>query len=183
MYMLSEYFQSSRRVGRPKKKKASQGRPGARDRMISAISTSAPSTHNITQEVAEYVLPPSTPISLADIECAVCHSVLERPLQLPCGQLCCTLCLYAWVTHTVTADPLSCPCCQRTHSIHESQLFPSPQVLQKLLDTLHVHCRRCLKIVTAGEFHTLSTSRVAANFTYSCMSQRRTQVQFLIFFL
>jgi hypothetical protein len=144
-----------RQVGRPKKKKASRGRPGPRDKVISAITTIAPSTHHITQEVDEYLLPPCTPISAEDIECAVCLRILERPLQLPCGQLCCTPCLCAWVTHTPTPDPLSCPCCQVTHTIHESQLLPPPQVLQKLLDTLRVRCRRCLKIVTAGAHHHL----------------------------
>jgi hypothetical protein len=117
-------------------------------------SSGIPMFH-ITQEVDEYLLPPCTPISAEDIECAVCLRILERPLQLPCGQLCCTPCLCAWVTHTPTPDPLSCPCCQVTHTIHESQLLPPPQVLQKLLDTLRVRCRRCLKIVTAGAHHHL----------------------------
>lgn len=140
-----------RQVGRPKKKKASRGRPSPRDKVISAITTIAPSTHHITQEVDEYLLPPCTPISAEDIECAVCLRILERPLQLPCGQLCCTPCLCAWVTHTPTPDPLSCPCCQVTHTIHESQLLPPPQVLQKLLDTLEHLESSCRLHVLADE--------------------------------
>ena len=66
-----------------------------------------------------------------------------RPLQLPCGSICCTTCMCDWVKHTPTIDPLSCPCCPLSHSVQMSQLHPAPQVLMKLLDTLLITCLRC----------------------------------------
>ena len=82
----------------------------------------------------------------------MCLGVVVRPLQLPCGQICCTTCLCKWVKHTITLNPLLCPCCPLAHSVLESQLHPVPPVMMKLLDTVLVLCRRCLQAV-AGPRH------------------------------
>ena len=102
--------------------------------------------------MAGYVLPHTSPIKLTDIECTICLGVVVRPLQLPCGQMSCTACLCAWVKHTVTLDPLLCPCCPLAHSITVDQLHPVPPVMTKLLDTVLVQCKRCQQTV-AGSHH------------------------------
>ena len=137
-------------MGRPKKK-ACHGHPGPREKLIRKISVIAPFAQSITPVVAEYLIPPTSPLTLADVECTVCLGVLVRPIQLHCGQNCCTVCLRAWVKHTPILDPFHCPCCPLTHTIHERQLLSPPQVLMKLLDTLHVRCRRCLERVAGAQ--------------------------------
>ena len=49
-----------------------------------------------------------------------------------------------------TVDPLMCPCCLLPHPLDMGQLLPAPPVLQKLLDTLHVQCRRCRMMVSGA---------------------------------
>ena len=138
-------------MGRPKKKKVKQGRPSLRENLIRNISTIAPSSQSISHEVVEYHLPPNSPITMTDVECSLCLGVLERPVQLSCGQLCCTVCLCAWVKHTPTLDPLWCPCCPLSHRLLERQLLPAPQVLVKLLDMLQVCCKRCQQSVARAQ--------------------------------
>ena len=81
----------------------------------------------------------------------ICMGVLVRPLQLPCGSICCTTCMCDWVKHTPTIDLLSCPWCPLSHSVQISQLHPAPQVLMKLLDTLLCTCMRCRGRVPATQ--------------------------------
>ena len=130
-------------MGQPKKN-TGQGRPGPRQKLMRSIALIAPPAQCITQEVVGYTLPQNSSILMADVECALCSGVLVRPLQLSCGgALCCTSCVQAWVEHTPSVDPLMCPCCLLPHPLDESQVFPAPAVLLKLLDTLNVRCRRC----------------------------------------
>ena len=116
------------------------------------ISNIAPPARAILQEVTEYRLPPNSPITLSDIECAMCLGVFRRPLQLSYGEVplqlsygkvCCMSCLCDWVKHTPTLNFLSPPCCPLTHTVEISQLHPAPQVMLKLLDTCVVSCRMC----------------------------------------
>ena len=117
--------------------------PSQRKKLIRNISTIAPITPSLSHEVVEGHLLPNSPFTMTDVECFLCLGVLERPIQLSCGQLCCTACLCTWVKHTLTLDPLCCPCCPLSHTLLEKQLHPAPQVLVKLLDVLQVRCRRC----------------------------------------
>ena len=121
---------------------------------MKTISQLGPPPTHITQEALEYILPPHTPFTLGDVECPLCLEVLVRPLQLPCGAHCCTSCVCAWVQHTITLDPLPCPCCIQSHALDTNQIMAAPSVLLKLLESLLVCCRRCgKKVVGAAEKH------------------------------
>ena len=150
-------------------------RPSQRKKLIRNISTIAPITPSLSHEVVEGHLLPNSPFTMTDVECLLCLGVLERPIQLSCGQLCCTACLCTWVKHTLTLDPLCCPCCPLSHTLLEKQLHPAPQVLVKLLD--------CYKYAVGDvgrvqpEYNISSIWRVAANIM--CQTQQRTQVRFI----
>jgi hypothetical protein len=140
-----EHFRQSHRAGRPKKRSSGgKGRPGPRQNLMKTISQLGPPPNLVTQEAID---PPNSPFTLSDVECPLCLGVLDRPLQLPCGALCCTSCVCAWVQHTPTLDPLTCPCCIQSHPLDATQIISAPAVLLKLLESLHVCCRRCHKMV------------------------------------
>lgn len=139
--------------GRPKKRR-SVSRPGPRERVVNTINElGLPPTH-LNDEVLDYILPPNTPFTRSDVECSLCRQVLVSPVQLPCGAHCCTSCVCEWVQHTPTLDPLSCPCCSPSHTLHTSQIIAASTVLLKLLESLLVRCKRCgKKVAGAAEKH------------------------------
>ena len=69
---------------------------------MKTISQLGPPPNLITQEAIEFIVPPNSPFTLRDVECPLCLGVLDRPLQLPGGVLCCTSCVCAWATHSHT---------------------------------------------------------------------------------
>ena len=142
-----------------------QGRPSNRDVVIKKIGHIAPPPRPVLDEVVAYHLPPGSPITLSDIECLVCLGVLARPIQLPCGEVCCMSCLSEWVKANPTIDPLTCPCCPLTLEVEISKLHPASQVVLKLLDTLLVTCKRCGQRVTVAQHqeHLESSCTLQAN--------------------
>ena len=126
---------------RPKARKPTQGRPSQKDSAIRDLSSIAPPSHHNPDEATDYHLPTGFPFTYTDIQCVVCTRVLVRPLQLPCGKLCCLSCISSKIREAATLTPFSCPCLQ--HDVEVSAITPAAQVIVKLLDTLLVTCKRC----------------------------------------
>ena len=107
--------------------------------------------HSLVLAIPSYSIPDasavycSTPSSLL---CPLCLSVLEQPVQLPCGALVCATCLCKWLG---VSGGRSCPCCYQ-HDLDEHNItLPSP-VVNDLLRDQRLRCQECGHTTTAGQF-------------------------------
>ena len=61
--------------------------------------------------------------------CPVCHAILDKPLELMCGNVVCADCCCTWIE---ISGKLSCPCCYSLQAIDEHTKAPSPAFLDLL---------------------------------------------------
>ena len=86
-----------------------------------------------------------------DLSCPICSAVLERPLQLACGNIICYNCCQKWI-HSCPTCPVPCPCCY-DHHLEMTTICPPPPVVISLLSSLLVICSKgCGRLVRADHY-------------------------------
>ena len=75
-----------------------------------------------------------------DLSCLTCSDVLERPLQLACGDIFCYNCCQTWI-YSCPTSPTPCPCCH-DHHLDRTTIWSSSPVVVSLLSSLLVICSR-----------------------------------------
>ena len=85
------------------------------------------------------------------LNCPICLSLADRPLELTCGAIACMECCCRWVKHHSCAT-LSCPCCY-DHQLDSSQIRRPPPMVSSLMEGLLVHCvKGCGKLVRLDHY-------------------------------
>ena len=86
-----------------------------------------------------------------DLSCLTCSDVLERPLQLACGDIFCYNCCQTWI-YSCPTSPTPCPCCH-DHHLGRTTIRSSLPVVVSLLSSLLVICSRgCGRLVRADQY-------------------------------
>ena len=140
-------------LGRRKRKAAvKKGRPSTDSRkgVANAINRNAPETWKMTESLSlARFLPPSSNLQLSDIQCAICHNVVDRPVTTPCGKLLCGECISSRIRE-LDADEMQCPSCSNMHSITPTTFVPASDLILKVLGELLLHCEQpsCSAVVT-----------------------------------
>lgn len=121
---------------------------------------------------------PTTPKELKmDITCTICMTLLDRPMELSCGNLVCLICLTKWVNVNNT---VSCPCCYSDVHILEHSHTPS-KVTMTILGSQLVECSKgCNKIVRVDEFTEHARSGCREHFQYCICSPSRTTLKHIL---
>ena len=70
---------------------------------------------------------------LKELKCAVSSNILSQPLELQCGTLVCTKCLWEW---TAASGAVNCPCCSEGDPLVSSHVRPAPGVILLLLSNV-----------------------------------------------
>ena len=94
-------------------------------------------------------------LMLNELKCAVSSNILSQPLELQCGTLVCTKCLWEW---TAASGAVNCSCCSEGGPLVSSHVRPAPGVILLLLSDVLVHCTDCSRDVKAGDYHHLHLS-------------------------
>lgn len=90
-----------------------------------------------------------------NLNCPICDSVYNSPIQISCGYTVCATCCCKWLQFVET--PV-CPGCYgrdfiNSHILCTSDINPPSSLLTNLLDGVLVTCRRnCGKLVTLGQY-------------------------------
>ena len=86
-----------------------------------------------------------------DLSCPICLAVLERPLQLACGNITCCDCCHKWI-QSCSTSPAPCPCCY-DHHLDITTIRPPPPVVVSLVSSLLVICSKgCGRLVRADNY-------------------------------
>ena len=97
-----------------------------------------------------YSTPPQYGVTIADLTCNQCHSVLDQPIKLTgCGSLVCAKCLIKWLSQC--DDTMPCPCC--SGHLRDFTTMEAAPLIQKLLGGLLVTCG-CGKKVSKESYAT-----------------------------
>ena len=132
------------------------------------IQTTAPPSMFPAHHHPEYE---TTAVS-SDLSCPVCAAVLERPLQLACGNIVCHSCCYRWIS-TAMSGPISCPCCYN-HQLDSTTIHPPPPMVTNLLSGLLVTCsKNCGRLVRAGQYTKHLDSKCTEHFHIQVNSPSR----------
>ena len=144
-----------------------QGRPSGRPRrhtagqLVSTLTAMAPPF---------FILPLPTPTTHThpDMMCTICCGMLDRPIELECGNMVCLLCCTRWLSISTSVD---CPCCytpllDHTHS-------PSKITMAVLGSQLVVCGQGCRRIVQADQYKQHVHSKCQAFFDCSTDSPSR----------
>ena len=115
-----------------------------------------------------------------DLSCPICLAVLERPLQVACGNIICCDCCHKWIQSCSTC-PAPCPCCYN-HHLDITTIRPPPPVVVSLVSSLLVICSRgCGRLVRADNYikHLDSKCTVTSGLSFSnypprCVVQARS---------
>lgn len=129
-----------------------QGRPSGRPKkhtageLVSTLTTTAPASF-FTRP-----LPTITPTHI-DMLCLICLGMLDRPIELECGNMVCLLCCTQWPTISNSVD---CLCCyDHTHS-------PS-RVTMAVLESQLVECGQgCNRSVRVDQYQQHISSKCGA---------------------
>lgn len=114
---------------------------------------------------------PSTHTNI-DMLCTICFSMLERPIELGCGNLVCLLCCTRWLT---ISNGVDCPCC---YSPLQDHTHPPSRVTMAVLGNQLVACTRgCNRTVKAEQYQQHIKSQCQAFFQCSTHSPSRTTVR------
>ena len=145
---VCEHFRKAASGGRPKKQKI--GRPSANSTrsVITHLHTIAPTSFFNTVDVCSLTVQSATSsVSISDLVCQLCSSIVDRPIQLTtCNRLVCLNCLCS----SLSENGFSCPCCRDDHlRDHNTMVCPSP-VVMKIIGDLLVPCDKCNKQVVTG---------------------------------
>ena len=111
------------------------------------ITTTLKQHHHCCSPLRTY----QTTVVSDDLSCPICMAVLERPLQLACGNKICFSCCHKWM-NSHESYPIPCPCCY-SHKL-ERALPPPPMVTNLLLSLSPV--ARC----AAGWWELTSTQSI-----------------------
>ena len=136
------------RRGKPPKKHTYSGRP-LTHKTIVHIQEVAPDSSRPTDRDLEYLLPASvaTFFTLEDLECPLCHEILDQPVHLPCNNTACAKCLTMQLGEQ---RKLVCPCCG--DKMHELKYITAASTLVvKVLSNLTVCCKTCKSFIKASE--------------------------------
>ena len=83
------------------------------------------------------------------LQCPICTSFLNRPLEISCGAVICLNCCCKWIQ---SAPSLHCPCCYG-HPLNSSTINTPSPLLASLVDDLLINCKRkCNHIVRAVQY-------------------------------
>ena len=137
---LAVVVQRSKKIGRPS---ANSTRS-----VITHLHTIAPTSFFNTVDVCSLTVQSATSsVSISDLVCQLCSSIVDRPIQLTtCNRLVCLNCLCS----SLSENGFSCPCCRDDHlRDHNTMVCPSP-VVMKIIGDLLVPCDKCNKQVVTG---------------------------------
>ena len=142
------HFQKASVGGRPKKLRI--GRPSSnsnRSAMVHIASIAPRSFFHSTDYRSQVLQSPSSAVSVEDLVCQLCRSIVDRPIQLTtCNKLVCMNCLCT----RLKQGEYCCPCCSQDHiKDHTTMVQPSP-VVMKILGELKVTCDKCQQQIEAG---------------------------------
>ena len=89
----------SKKGGRPKKTRKNRGRPTAvsahtRLEQLRKNETESYLPGQVERGTLVYFVPSSLGVQQSDLECPVCTALLDRPVQVQCGAVLCTECVY-----------------------------------------------------------------------------------------
>ena len=144
-----EHFENAHAGGRPKKQKR-PGRPatiGYRSAIDHIKSVSPPSFFPPGACESVATKPECDPIS-TDLLCQLCHSLLDRPVQLTtCNNLVCMTCLCEWLEERAQ---LTCPCCNSDHIREFKSIVHPSAVVTSILGNHKVTCTLCSNIISSG---------------------------------
>lgn len=120
---------------------------------------------------------PSFPSTHTNISCSICMSMLDRPIELGCGNMVCLLCCTRWLS-TEKQDCPCCPCCDSTLQDHASS--PS-RVTMSILGSQLVNCiRGCNRTIQAEQYIPHIQSQCQNFFEHSTNSPSRVTIQDLL---
>ena len=137
-----------KRGGRRKKLSTFSGRP-ITNKLTTYIRDIAPPSYRPPKCNLQYLMPSSVAayFTLNDLECSLCHDVLDRPVHLPCNQTVCSECL---CTQLAEQRKLECPCCGVV--MHDKEhITPASSLIIKVLTNLTVQCEECQQFVKASQ--------------------------------
>ena len=93
--------------------------------------------------------------------CPLCHSFMDRPLELKCGS---TVCLQCCCERVEINDNRSCPICD-SHDLSALTIKAPTETFCQLLGSVRVQCVKCSTVTTAKDATTHS-----CHSQYSCVS-------------
>ena len=93
--------------------------------------------------------------------CPLCHSFMDRPLELKCGS---TVCLKCCCERVEIDDNRSCPICD-SHDLSALTIKAPTETFCQLLGSVRVQCVTCSTVTTAKDATTHS-----CHSQYSCVS-------------
>ena len=149
--------------------RASLGRP--------KTNTSRDLAAQVTAMAPAPFFSPLTPLPLAhtstNVWCVVCMEVLDRPIELGCGNLICLLCCTKCL-----GTSTNCPCCcsslvNHTHS-------PSRVTMDIVGSQLVVCGKGCNRVVKAEQYFSHTRSQCQAFFEHSVHSPSRSTIRDLL---
>lgn len=146
------------KLGRPRK-----NTPGE---LVTRLQALAPASYFPTLST------PLTPSPSIETLCSICTMVLDRPIELGCGNMVCLLCCTRWLT---ISDGVDCPCCYCPILDHTQS--PS-RVTMAVLGSQLVECDRgCNRTVRSEQYQQHLSSQCQAFFEHSTLSPSRTSIQ------
>jgi hypothetical protein len=133
------------KVGR-KPKKTPVGRPSNDTlELVTHIKETAPQNLSLDLDVRERLS--RHPSVDKDLNCQLCHLILNRPLQLAtCNMLICMKCC---IGHAYKSTNFVCPC-GSAHTFNKSTIIAAPPVVVTVLNKIEVTCEGCGKQLMAG---------------------------------
>ncbi len=149
---VCRHFATKRKGGRPRKVKHVPRK--LCEHMRSCAGLRLRCTYPLTPD--RFFPPPPGSISIADLQCSICHHIVDEPVELPCKVPLCAECCISLVQK---GDITSCPSSQQCHDTSTTSFQPVSPVLTKLLSHLVLRCD-CGKPVVLRAWR--STSGVAA---------------------
>ena len=106
--------------------------------------------------------------------CAICMEVLDRPVELKCGNMVCLTCCCTWVETSLRVD---CPCCYN-HPLHGPNVSAPSKVTMQFLGTLLVDCQEgCNRTVRAGEYSRHVDSGCTTSVQQRILSPSKTTIR------
>lgn len=104
--------------------------------------------------------------------CTKCAGILDRPIELKCGNMVCLHCCTTWLT---VSDSVNCPCC---HSPLQDHAHSPSSVTMDVLGAQLVQCpKSCNRTVRADQYMRHLQSQCQAFFEYSTHSPSRTTIK------
>lgn len=115
---------------------------------------------------------PSTTCTHMDIQCTICVSTLDRPIELGCGNLVCLVCIARYLS----SGSEGCPCCHVCHL--QGHISTPSKVTMAILGGQLVECTRgCNRTVRADQFEQHLQSRCQGFYEHSTHSPSRTTIK------